>query len=318
MNPFDLRGPEFLLFYLILCVVVIVAMIYARRSAESGRTPKTNLSDPYLIAFLRGGKNETLRIAVLSLIDRNLLTVDNQTIQTAENVSIDSVSVPLEQAMLKTFAKGYSASSIYTSPTLEAACRPYEDLLKQNGLLPDDATRARRRKQFAIAATVMLGVGVVRIFQSVVAGHFNLLFLIFMMPVAVLIARAYHSPRLTQRGKTFLEDIQTLYAHMKYANLNPQRGSTSTDNMMLAAAVFGIGALTFSSTFDHAHTLFPRASQNSSASSSSCSSSCGSSSSSSCSSSSGSSCSSSSSSSCSSGGSSCGGGGGCGGGGCGS
>jgi uncharacterized protein (TIGR04222 family) len=320
MNPFDLRGPEFLFFYLILCSVVIATMIYLRRLAESGGTPKTNLSDPYLIAYLRGGKNETLRIAVLSLIDRKLLTVNNQTLQTAENVSGDMVSIPLEQNMLKVFAKGYAATSIYTSPTLDQACKPYETRLQQDGLLPDEATKAKRRKRFAIAASVILGIAAVRIFQSLAAGHFNLLFLILMMLVAALIARAYHAPRLTQRGKEFLEDIQTLHAHVKYAKLNPQQGGASTENMMLAAAIFGVSALAFSSssTFDYANTLFPRAANQSSATGSSCSSSCGSScSSSSSSSSSGSSCSSNSGGSSCSSGSSCGGGG-CGGGGCGS
>ncbi len=313
MNPFNLSGLEFLLFYLILCTIVIVALVHLRRAAESGGTPKINLSDPYLIAYLRGGKNETLRIATLSLIDRNLLTVNNQTVQTAENVSIDIASVPLEQSMLKIFAKGYSATSIYTSPTLDEACRSYEHRLKQDGLLPDDKTKEKRRNRLIYASIIMLGVGVARIVQSLATGHFNLLYLILMMIVAVLIARAYHSPRLTQRGKNFLEDIQTLYAHLKYAKLNPQRGSASTDQMMLGAAVFGIGALTLASTFDHAQTLFPRATENSNPTSSSCGSSCGSSSS--CSSSSSDS-SSSSGSSCSSSSSSCGGGGCGGGGGC--
>jgi uncharacterized protein (TIGR04222 family) len=307
MNPFDLRGPEFLLFYVILCIIVIVTVVLLRRAAESGRTPKTNLSDPYLIAYLRGGKNETLRIAMLSLIDRNLLTVNNQTVQTAENVSPNRVNIPLEQNILKLFTKAGSVTSIYLSPTLESACSVYENRLQQDGLLPNEEIKAKRRKRLTFAAMVILGIGFARIIQSLASGHFNLLFLIILMIVGVLIARAYHSPRLTQSGKEFLEDIQTLYAHMKYAKLNPQQGSVSTDGMMLAAAVFGIGAITAYSTFSYAHTLFPRATQNSSATGSSCSSSCGSS------------CSSSGDSS--SGGSSCGsscGGGGCGGGGCGS
>ena len=53
MFPFNLSGPEFLLFYLILSIVVIGAMIYLQRRSESGRAPRADLSDPYLIAFLR-------------------------------------------------------------------------------------------------------------------------------------------------------------------------------------------------------------------------------------------------------------------------
>jgi uncharacterized protein (TIGR04222 family) len=302
MNPFHLRGPEFLLFYAILCTIVIVTIVLLRRAPESGHPPKINLSDPYLIAYLRGGKNETLRIAMLSLIDRKLLTVKDETVQTAENVSANMVSIPLEQAILKIFAKAGSATLIYSSSTLESACSVYENHLQQNGLLPDEETKAKRRKRRLFAIMIILGVAFARIIQSLATGHYNLLFLIALTIVASLIARSYASPRLTQSGKEFLEDIQSLYAHLKYSKLNPQQGSTSTDGMMLAAAVFGIGAITAYSTFAYALTLFPKAAQNSSVSSSSCGSSCGSS----CSSSSGSSC-----------GSSCGGGG-CGGGGCGS
>jgi uncharacterized protein (TIGR04222 family) len=305
MNPFYLRGPEFLLFYAILCAIVIVTLVLLRRTGEAGKTPKTNLSDPYLIAYLRGGKNETLRIALLSLIDRNLLTVKDQTVQTAANVTPGMVSLPLEQAILKIFAKADAATSIYSSPTLESACSVYETRLQQNGLLPDEETKAIRRKRLRFVAMILLGVGFARIFQSLATGHYNLLYLLGMMIVAILIARAYYSPRVTQSGKEFLEDVQTLYAHIRYAKLNPQQGSVSTDTMMLAAAVFGISAITDYSTFAYAHTLFPKATQNPGQTSSSCGTSCGSS----CSSSGSSSC---SSSSC---GSSCGGGG-CGGGGC--
>ena len=66
MNPFDLPGPQFLLFYLGLSAAVIVALVVARKFAESSAAPKLDLSDPYLIAYLRGGDAETLRVAAVS------------------------------------------------------------------------------------------------------------------------------------------------------------------------------------------------------------------------------------------------------------
>ena len=63
LNPFDLRGPEFLLFYLLLSVCVMVALVLTRRFAEAGEPTKVNLSDPYQIAFLRGGAPEVARLA---------------------------------------------------------------------------------------------------------------------------------------------------------------------------------------------------------------------------------------------------------------
>jgi len=64
MNPFDLPGPQFLLFYIIFAGLVITGLVFWRRRAESSpSTPRIDLSDPYLIAYLRGGEKEVRRVA---------------------------------------------------------------------------------------------------------------------------------------------------------------------------------------------------------------------------------------------------------------
>jgi hypothetical protein len=68
MNPFDLSGPSFLAFYVVLAVIVIIALKLAIDEAEGGAPPALPLSDPYHIAWLRGRTPEAARIAVLSLI----------------------------------------------------------------------------------------------------------------------------------------------------------------------------------------------------------------------------------------------------------
>ena len=68
MNPFDLSGPEFLVFYICVALMVIIALKLAIDEAEGGAPRALPLSDPYQIAWLRGGTPEAARIAVLSLI----------------------------------------------------------------------------------------------------------------------------------------------------------------------------------------------------------------------------------------------------------
>jgi hypothetical protein len=64
MNPFDFTGPQFLLFYIIFAGLVITGLVFWRRRAElSPSTPRIDLSDPYLIAYLRGGEEEVARVA---------------------------------------------------------------------------------------------------------------------------------------------------------------------------------------------------------------------------------------------------------------
>ena len=63
MNPFDLPGPQFLLFYIIFAGLVISGLVFWRRRAESSASaPRIDLSDPYLIAYLRGGEKEVRRV----------------------------------------------------------------------------------------------------------------------------------------------------------------------------------------------------------------------------------------------------------------
>lgn len=104
MNPFDLRGPEFLSFYFCFSLVVIFAVIVLRRIAESGDAPKIDLGDPYLIAYLRGGEDEALRVAVISLVDRGLLVMNDQFIRRADHVTDKMAKNQIEYEALKSSA----------------------------------------------------------------------------------------------------------------------------------------------------------------------------------------------------------------------
>src|SRR6266481_3035614 len=76
MNPFDLSGPPFLAFYVVVAIFVAVAAKLFIDAGEGGVPPSLPLGDPYQIAWLRGGTPEAARIAVLALIDRGLLAVN--------------------------------------------------------------------------------------------------------------------------------------------------------------------------------------------------------------------------------------------------
>lgn len=79
-NPIaDMPGPEFLALYGVVIVGTLVLCKTKSRQADSSRTLSPPLIpdklDPYEIAFLRGGENEVLRLAILSLIQRGYLRV---------------------------------------------------------------------------------------------------------------------------------------------------------------------------------------------------------------------------------------------------
>lgn len=302
VNPFDLRGPEFLFFYIGLSVLVIIASVIVRWQLESTNAPRIDLSDPLLIAYLRGGHTETMRVAVVSLIDRGLLECSGTRLKAAKHARTESVRRPIDKALLQKFGSANEVTSMFDDLKLQSTCNEYEETLKRVRLLPDDFIKRVRSLIFGCVILILGGVGLVKLIVAFSRGRTNVGFLILLIIVAIVIAAKLSFPRLTQSGKNMLEDLKNLYSGLRDRASSLRPGGATLEPMMLAA-VFGVGTLA-GEGFAYTKSLFPRALQSSdtawfSSGGSACGSSCGSS---------GSSC-----------GSSCGGGG-CGGGcgGCGS
>ncbi len=100
MNPFALHGPEFLVFYSIYGLIVIGLLFAFRHSGEADDGGKVNLSDPGLIAYLRGGQNEALRVTTVYLIDRGLLNVQGDQLETRNPDDTERTGNPVEKAIL--------------------------------------------------------------------------------------------------------------------------------------------------------------------------------------------------------------------------
>ena len=102
MNPFELPGPQFLAFYAVLgagvlfCGVLSEATCGRRRSRSACRR-----RDPYLIAYLRGGATEAVRLGVTVLVDRLLLELEGDRVVRRERVSPTHGSNDLERAILE-------------------------------------------------------------------------------------------------------------------------------------------------------------------------------------------------------------------------
>lgn len=274
-NPFDLRGPPFLLFYACLGILVAIVIRMVQRSREEGAPPRIDTSDPYLIAYLRGGKNEAARVAAISLIDRGLLKEhgDDELVAAANS---DTVRRPIEKALILLFTKPQSAGAMFSAPGIEATCRGLEDHLVRRGCLPNDAVRAQRRELFIAALVVLLGVAGVKIVVALARGHTNIAFLVVSAIVFVLICRRIVKRRRTRRGDELLHDLRRLFARLRDRARNLSPGGANADAALLAA-VFGVAALP-ASGFGYAHRLFRKSSKSDSGGGSSCGSSCGSSS----------------------------------------
>jgi uncharacterized protein (TIGR04222 family) len=283
MNPFDYTGPEFLLFYLGLAALVIIGLVLSRQYFESTAAPKIDLSDPYLIAYLRGGEVATMRVATFSLIDRGLLLVDGSSIKRAENVSPEAVRRPIEKLLLEKFRLPQESTLIYQDTALKEACKPYAQTLRAARLLPDESVNQARMIRLVIACFVLSAVAVVKIIIALDRGRTNIGFLVILMIVAIVVAVAISFPRLTQAGKAMLGDVQNLYSGLRDRAFLLQPGGATIEPLMVAAA-FGLHELS-GTGFSYMKVLFPwgaTSASSSCASTSSCNSSCSSSCGSSC------------------------------------
>jgi uncharacterized protein (TIGR04222 family) len=285
-NPFDLAGPQFLVFYALFGAMIVAALWMARRWFESGSYDAPMIQNYLEIAYLRGGSSEALKVATMSLVNRGLIEiVDEDRLRTKDTDATRLAGQRLERSLLQKFTKSDRASTVFADPAMqELATEECEPGLVRFGLLPDEQAQARRRGVLAVAAFALVAVAGTKTLVALSRGRTNILLLV--VEAVVLLFIAY---KLTSSLRTLAGDAQLSYLRSMFGGLRDRASSLAHggegQDLALLAAVFGAGAVPSRFGFDR---LFPRARDRSSG----CGSSCG------------------AASSCGSGGSSCGGGGG--------
>jgi uncharacterized protein (TIGR04222 family) len=295
LNPFDLRGPEFLAFYAV-AFLTACGLAWTLRSAArgaSGALPSGIHLDPYQIAYLNGGATHAVNAAIAALYHRDILQVNESDATVKVLQPQAQLPHPLEQAVHNAaYANG--TGRVAVRDVRAAVAKTVERLadgLKKSGLLvaDDDARRARVRS--TLVALAVPAMGAVKVVVGLSRNRpvtFLVLACVFTAIVAVaLFARR---PHRTRRGDSALRGLRSSNGRL-LTNV-PQVGPEA---MVLGVALFGLNFLSETSLSFLTRTLRPKNSATFSTDG------CG-----------GSGCG--GASSC---GSSCGGGGGCGGGGCG-
>ncbi len=248
MNPFDLRGPEFLLFYFIFSIIVLLVLFFLRQRDERRDGGKPPLDDPYLVAFLRGGESAALRVATLSLIDRGLLSLKSSGASVlfrgaAENhlelkdpLALETVKRPIEKRVLEAFKTAQPISLTLDSLVGCTACVDYAASLQELGLLPGPDIRSARRRRFKVALYVLLGVAGLKIVVALARGRTNILFLIILAALAAYLTSRTSNPFRTARGDKFLEDVRSLFSSLRLRAASLRPGGATTDLVWLASA----------------------------------------------------------------------------------
>ena len=274
MFPFNLRGPEFLLFYLVFGVLVLVLARRCCNAAENGPRPRLKFDDPYRLAYLRSGAFEVLRVAAVSLIDRRLLRVDGERLTAAG--AGDASEHDVEQLVLRHFDAGRAAESVFSQHNAANIDARYRPELEQLQLIPDEAKRVERWRRAGVLIALLLSVAASKVLVAWALGRSNVGFLIALAAVTSLLVLPLSHPRLTVVGRGFLRDVTALFEPLRRRADRIAAGGPR-DEALLLAALFGIGALP-ASKFAIAQGLFKRGSSSGTSGGSSCGSgtSCGS------------------------------------------
>jgi uncharacterized protein (TIGR04222 family) len=257
MNPLALPGPQFLLFYALFALAVLLALYLVRRALENGPLPNLSTKEPYLFACLNGGPAEVIRVASIALVDRGLLTLTGGTANVAREDAPTFGQARIEKTILDYFRGGASLSAAAQDKgLLAAASADYEHRLTSYRLLPNGEARHLRRLLLLAALALLIGMGGAKIWVALAAGRTNVAFLIIEMVLAVFLAWKIHNPYRTRLGDDFLASVRSLFAGLRQRAASLQPGSGSRDVVWLSA-LFGIAMLP-ASTFPAIAHVWPR------------------------------------------------------------
>lgn len=256
MNPFELTGLHFLLFYAIFGAILLGGMYWWRRAsgtADDGSMPKL-ADDPYRIAYLRAGAKEAVAVATVSLIDRGLLLFDKGILATKDATSAALVQRRIERELLLQYA---TPGKFSRAPSLRVAsvCNEYRKELLAYGLLPDFKEKLQGALVALTVIACLLATTVIKAHIALSQGRHNLGFLIALTAIFSFMALKMAGAHASVRGQVVLADLRNLFARLK-ARAKHIRAGGETNEAALLIAVFGLQTLPVE-TFPFIKTFYP-------------------------------------------------------------
>jgi uncharacterized protein (TIGR04222 family) len=280
MNVFDLRGPEFLEFYVIILAGAVVVGVILRCRLRSPGGSVSDIDpplDPYEIAYLAGGPQMAVDAAIACLIHTGALglTTSSSNFKTGEAQT--ESRYPLQQSLLARVSLGRSSPKLLHRDAAELTQPIAVRLVRSNlALSPSQAIGVRLVPALVIA--LILVIGVVKINVGIARGKpVGLLTLLCLLTLGVASFFAFARIYRTRAGDLVLRQLRIRSSALRStAGTSPQR--LDGDSLAFALALFGPTILTSGSLLTLRQALWPSSQSGGGGSSSGCGSSgCGSS-----------------------------------------
>lgn len=233
MNPFDLRGPEFLVFYVVYIAVLFLGVKVVWKIATARKDPPLP-RHPYEIAFLRGGAREAAKVAVLSLLQSRVVFKTDKTRYFAHQREARNLTEPLDRSVVQHFQRYVVPDQAKLIELAEAVAPHYKQRLVALGLWASGRRNvARLLTMLGLFAAIWIVAGM-KMSIAFDRGHSNVGFLIGIASIATFGALAFMVPA---EGRTIAGDeaLATLRA------LNKNAGGAG--DLVFYAAIFGAAAV---------------------------------------------------------------------------
>jgi uncharacterized protein (TIGR04222 family) len=249
-NPIvDMPGPNFLGFYALVSLTVVLAFNLLVRSdgTNQGAPPSVPMRpDPYEIAYLRGGVAAVICLAIYSLKRSEMIEMQAQG-RVTRVPGLGPPANPLEARVLEELGVGASLGQLLGSRDLRASilgqCERFRQHLARQDLVMTDAARHKARSLGIAAAIALGGLAVLKIFVAQSHGHNNVGFL-FGEAILAIIALIVSVNVVTRsvanrRGRAYLERVKSAYVW----GGGPQASGSQFDPVASAAALLAVGAI---------------------------------------------------------------------------
>ncbi len=278
MNPLNLTGPQFMVFYFVLAALVLPAGFALRWWL---RTPATDVGaeaselSPYEVTYLAGAEAGTFDAAIARMVQRDVLTASaTKRTLTRSTGPLPKQPAAVEQAIHEAIGDAESGVEVATvREQIAPAMKPLKRQLQELGLIVSDGDAWLARLLPLLLFLCVPLLGVFKIGVGISRGR-PVVFLMFACVATVVIGLAVLGRKVqrSRRGDHLLARLKSENAALIVSAARDSSQLTSGD-LLLAVGLFGVSILTEGPLSHLVLTLRPP--PQASSSGGSCGSSCG-------------------------------------------
>ncbi|HIK42466.1 TIGR04222 domain-containing membrane protein, partial [Thermoleptolyngbya sp. M55_K2018_002] len=214
-NPLDLRGPEFLQFYLFtLSSTLLVAWALRQWLRQPSNRTETSLPklDPYEVAYLVNGANQVIDTAIVNMARSQPPAIEVQEKFLVPLVAPESLQHSLERAILESMhGSKATVDSIRRHTVTVRAVETLRSRLQELGLALSSAQAAKARLYPTLLLLLPLLLGIAKVLVGLSRGR-PVGFLLMMIVVWLAVIAIFQLPPLSSRyGDRALQQIRATH-----------------------------------------------------------------------------------------------------------